>query len=79
MHCNIHFKKPHLRDYYKRELNIMPDSKPDKGGTLKIGRLGRSPSHARYNQEGRRDKNKKRKAAKQARKELRQRREAIKR
>lgn len=50
----------------------MPDSKPGKGGTRKIDRMSRSPSHARYNQEGRRDKNKKRKVAKQARKEIRQ-------
>ena len=50
----------------------MPDTKPGKGGTRKIGRLGRSLSHNRYNAENRCEKNKKRKAAKQKLKELKQ-------
>ena len=51
---------------------LIPDTKPGKGGTRKIGRLGRSPSHNRYNAENRCEKNKKRKAAKQKLKELKQ-------
>ena len=50
----------------------MPDTKPGKGGTRKIGRLGRSPSHNRYNAENRCEKNKKRRAAKQKHKEEKQ-------
>ena len=50
----------------------MPDKKIGKGGTRKINRMGRSPSHNRYNAEGRRDKNKARKIAKQNLKELKQ-------
>lgn len=49
----------------------MPDTKPSRGGR-KIGRMGRSPSYNRYNAEDRREKNKKRKIAKQKRKEEKQ-------
>lgn len=46
----------------------MPASTGKKGGK-KIGRWGRSPSNARYNGENRRDKNKARKIAKNAKRE----------
>ena len=39
-------------------------SKSRKGGKRKIGRMSRSPAHARYNIEKRWEKNKARKAAK---------------
>jgi len=46
--------------------------KVGKGGTRKINRMSRSPAHARYNAERRWEKNKARKIAKQAKKELKQ-------
>ena len=39
-------------------------SRKKSGGSKKIGRSARKPSHKRYNTEGRREKNKTRKAAK---------------
>ena len=44
----------------------MPDNKPGKGGTKKIGRSMRSPSHVRYTNERRWEKNKRRRMARQA-------------
>lgn len=39
-------------------------SRKKSGGSKKIGRSARKPAHKRYNTEGRREKNKARKAAK---------------
>ena len=48
----------------------MPESKKS-GGNRKHGRTGRSPSHIRYNSEGRCRRNKERRVAKEARRQAR--------
>ncbi len=47
----------------------MANTKSRKGGKRKIGRMAKSPAHARYNAERRWEKNKARKIAKQIKKE----------
>jgi len=47
----------------------MANTKSRKGGKRKIGRMAKSPAHARYNGERRWEKNKERRIAKQAKKE----------
>ena len=50
----------------------MPDTKSRKGGKRKIGRMSKSPAHARYNGERRWEKNKERRVAKQVKIEAKQ-------
>ncbi len=57
----------------------MPDKKPGKGGTRKIGRGLRSPSHVRYTNERRWETNKARRIAKNAKREAKVRRRRVER